>query len=151
MTESDRKPEYRPGLEGVPAAKSSISYVGIQTTDRGDQEGVLEYRSIPIQLLAQHSNFLETAFLLIWGRLPTRTELQEFSTDIYSHRRIKYRIKDMMKCFPETGHPMDALQASAAALGLFYSRHTSTQSRLHARQAVLDYWPKFRQWSRHFN
>ena len=76
MTESDRKPEYRPGLEGVPAAKSSISYVGIQTTEQGDREGVLEYRSIPIQSLAQHSNFLETAFLLIWGRLPTHTELQ---------------------------------------------------------------------------
>jgi citrate synthase len=124
MTEGDRKPEYRPGLEGVPAAKSSISYVGIQTTDRGDQEGVLEYRSIPIQALAEHSNFVETAFLLIWGRLPTHNELAEFSSEIYSHRRIKYRIKDMMKCFPETGHPMDALQASAAALGLFYSRHT---------------------------
>ena len=57
MTEGDRKPEYRPGLEGVPAAKSSISYVGIQTTDSGDKEGVLEYRSIPVQLLAQHSSF----------------------------------------------------------------------------------------------
>ena len=124
MTEGDRKPEYRPGLEGVPAAKSSISYVGIQTNERGEKEGVLEYRSIPIQSLAKHSNFLETAFLLIWGRLPNHAELTEFSTEIYSHRRIKYRIKDMMKCFPETGHPMDALQASAAALGLFYSRHT---------------------------
>ncbi len=123
MTEGDLKPEYRPGLEGVPAAKSSISYVGIQTTELGDKEGVLEYRSIPVQLLAQHSSFVETAFLLIWGRLPTHTELSEFTSDIYSHRRIKYRIKDMMKCFPETGHPMDALQASAAALGLFYSRH----------------------------
>nr|WP_310410523.1 citrate synthase [Chamaesiphon sp. OTE_8_metabat_110] len=124
MTEGDRKPEYRPGLEGVPAAKSSISYVGIQTNDLGEREGVLEYRSIPIQALAEHSNFVETAFLLIWGRLPTHAELDKFSTEIYSHRRIKYRIKDMMKCFPETGHPMDALQASAAALGLFYSRHT---------------------------
>ncbi len=136
MTEGDRKPEYRPGLEGVPAAKSSISYVGIQTTERGDKEGVLEYRSIPVQSLAANSNFVETAFLLIWGRLPTSTELTDFSTDIYSHRRIKYRIKDMMKCFPETGHPMDALQASAAALGLFYSRHTIDDSD-YIRQAVI--------------
>jgi citrate synthase len=136
MTEGDRKPEYRPGLEGVPAAKSSISYVGIQTNDRGDQEGVLEYRSIPIQALAEHGNFVETAFLLIWGRLPTHTELAEFSTEIYSHRRIKYRIKDMMKCFPETGHPMDALQASAAALGLFYSRHTLPNPD-YVRQAIV--------------
>jgi citrate synthase len=124
MTEVNLKPEYRPGLEGVPAAKSSISYVGIQTNDEGKKEGVLEYRSIPIESLATHSNFIETAYLLIWGKLPTESELKQFSTDIYSHRRIKYRIKDMMKCFPETGHPMDALQASAAALGLFYSQHT---------------------------
>jgi citrate synthase len=136
MTEGDRKPEYRPGLEGVPAAKSSISYVGIQTTDRDEKEGVLEYRSIPIQLLAKQGNFLETAFLLIWGRLPNSQELAEFSADIYSHRRIKYRIKDMMKCFPETGHPMDALQASAAALGLFYSRHTVHDPH-YVRQAVI--------------
>ena len=136
MTESDRKPEYRPGLEGVPAAKSSISYVGIQTTERGEKEGVLEYRSIPIQSLATQGNFLETAFLLIWGRLPTSNELADFSADIYSHRRIKYRIKDMMKCFPETGHPMDALQASAAALGLFYSRHIVNDAD-YVRQAVI--------------
>jgi citrate synthase len=136
MTEGDRNPEYKPGLEGVPAAKSSISYVGIQTTDRGEKEGVLEYRSIPIQLLTKQGNFLETAFLLIWGRLPNRQELAEFSADIYSHRRIKYRIKDMMKCFPETGHPMDALQASAAALGLFYSRHTVDDPH-YVRQAVI--------------
>jgi citrate synthase len=136
MTEGDHKPEYRPGLEGVPAAKSSISYVGIQTTDLGVKEGVLEYRSIPIQSLAVQGNFLETAFLLIWGRLPTSHELSEFSNDIYSHRRIKYRIKDMMKCFPETGHPMDALQASAAALGLFYSRHIIPDPN-YIRQAVI--------------
>jgi citrate synthase len=136
MTEVNLKPEYRPGLEGVPAAKSSISYVGIQTNDEGKKEGVLEYRSIPIESLAAHSTFVETAYLLIWGKLPTESELKQFSTDIYSHRRIKYRIKDMMKCFPETGHPMDALQASAAALGLFYSRHTPHDLD-YVRQAVI--------------
>jgi citrate synthase len=107
--------DYKPGLEGVPVAKSSISYVN-------GQAGILEYRGIGIGDLAKHSNFVETAYLLIWGKLPSADELAEFESEIYSHRRIKYRIKDMMKCFPETGHPMDALQASAAALGLFYSR-----------------------------
>jgi citrate synthase len=107
--------DYKPGLEGVPVAKSSISYVN-------GQAGILEYRGIPIAHLAHHSSFVETSYLLIWGRLPNAAELKEFEEEIYSHRRIKYRIKDMMKCFPETGHPMDALQASAAALGLFYSR-----------------------------
>jgi citrate synthase len=107
--------EYKPGLEGVPAAESQISYVN-------GQEGLLEYRGIAIAELAQHSSFLETAYLLIWGQLPTREELATFEYEITYHRRVKYRIRDMMKCFPESGRPMDALQASAAALGLFHSR-----------------------------
>ncbi len=107
--------EYRPGLEGVPATQSSISFLD-------GQAGVLEYRGIRIEELAQHSSFVETAYLLIWGVLPSKAELEAFEHQIRYHRRLKYRIRDMMKCFPESGHPMDALQASAAALGLFYSR-----------------------------
>ncbi|HIK28127.1 MAG: citrate synthase [Oscillatoriaceae bacterium SKW80] len=107
--------EFKPGLEGVPATMSSISFVD-------GQKGILEYRGIPIQELAEKSTFLETCYLLIWGELPTKQELEAFEHEIRYHRRIKYRIRDMMKCFPESGHPMDALQACAAALGLFYSR-----------------------------
>ncbi|NEO38477.1 MAG: citrate synthase [Moorea sp. SIOASIH] len=107
--------EYQPGLEGIPAAQSSISYVD-------GQKGILEYRGIRLEELASKSTFLEAAYLLIWGELPTKNELYEFQEDVRLHRRIKYSIRDMMKCFPETGHPMDALQASAAALGLFYSK-----------------------------
>jgi citrate synthase len=107
--------EYRAGLEGVPATQSSISFVD-------GQNGILEYRGIPIQELANKSTFLETAYLLIWQELPTKEELEAFEYEIRYHRRLKYRIRDMMKCFPESGHPMDALQACAAALGLFYSR-----------------------------
>ncbi|AFZ14343.1 citrate synthase [Crinalium epipsammum PCC 9333] len=121
--------EYKPGLEGIPAAQSSISYVD-------GQKGILEYRGIRIEELAQQSTFLETAYLLIWGILPTREELKQFEDDIRYHRRIKYRIRDMMKCFPETGHPMDALQASAAALGLFYSRRALANPN-YIREAVV--------------
>jgi citrate synthase len=107
--------EYKPGLDGIPAAQSNISYVD-------GQKGILEYRGIRIEDLAAKSTFLETAYLLIWGELPTAEQLTAFEEEVREHRRIKYRICDMMKCFPESGHPMDALQASAAALGLFYSR-----------------------------
>jgi len=107
--------DYRPGLEGVPATQSSISFVD-------GQDGILEYRGIRIEDLAQKSSFLETAYLLIWGGLPTQQELSGFEHEVQYHRRLKYRIRDMMKCFPESGHPMDALQACAAALGLFHSR-----------------------------
>lgn len=120
---------YSPGLDGIPAAQSSISYVN-------GQQGVLEYRGIRIEELAEKSTFLETSYLLIWGKLPTPEELTTFQHDIYNHRRIKYRIRDMMKCFPESGHPMDALQASAAALGLFYSRR-ALDNPIYIRDAVV--------------
>jgi citrate synthase len=121
--------EYKPGLEGIPAAQSSISYVD-------GQKGILEYRGIRIEELASKSTFLETSYLLIWGELPTKEELDAFKNEIRYHRRIKYRIRDMMKCFPETGHPMDALQASAAALGLFYSKR-ALDNPAYIREAVV--------------
>ena len=121
--------EYKPGLEGIPAAQSSISYVD-------GQKGILEYRGIQIEKLAEKSTFLETAYLLIWGELPTSEQLEGFEDEVRHHRRIKYRIRDMMKCFPESGHPMDALQASAAALGLFYSRR-DLHNPVYIRDAVV--------------
>ncbi len=107
--------ELRPGLDGVPATQSAIC-------DIDGQEGLLTYRGFPIAELATNSSFLETAFLLIWGELPTRDQLADFEHQVQMHRRVSFRVRDMMKCFPATGHPMDALQSSAASLGLFYSR-----------------------------
>ncbi|MBL8036436.1 MAG: citrate synthase [Nitrospira sp.] len=105
--------EFSPGLAGVPAAKSSISFVNGQT-------GLLEYRGVRIEELAEHSSFLETTYLLLYDQLPVQTELDRFVADVTQHRRIKYRITDLIKSLPEHGHPMDALQAAVAALGMFY-------------------------------
>jgi len=121
--------EYKPGLEGVPATQSSISYVD-------GKQGILEYRGIRIEDLAEKSSFLETAYLLIWGELPGVGELEAFEHEVRYNRRVKFRIRDMMKCFPESGHPMDALQASAAALGLFYSRR-ALEDPVYIRAAVV--------------
>src|SRR3990172_10198665 len=105
--------ELSPGVAGVPAAKSSISFVNGQT-------GLLEYRGIRIEELARHSSFLETTYLLLYDELPAQTELDRFTADVTQHRRIKYQITELIKCLPEHGHPMDALQAAVAALGMFY-------------------------------
>ena len=105
----------KPGLEGVPVTQSSICEIN-------GTQGNLNYRGYPIGQLAKKSSFLETAFLLIWGELPSAKELQRFEEEVQMHRRVSFRIRDMLKCFPESGHPMDALQASAASLGLFYCR-----------------------------
>jgi citrate synthase len=106
---------FRPGLEGVPATHSAIC-------DIDGQRGLLTYRGYPVEELAANSTFLETVYLLIWGELPHADQLAEFEHEVQMHRRVSFRIRDMMKCFPATGHPMDALQSSAASLGLFYSR-----------------------------
>ena len=117
MVKGSTPQEFSPGLAGVPAAKSSISFVDGQT-------GLLEYRGIRIEELAEHSSFLESTYLLLNGQLPAQTELDRFTADITHHRRIKYQISDLIKCLPEHGHPMDALQAVVAALGMFYpARH----------------------------
>lgn len=105
--------DFMPGLAGVPAATSSIS-------DVDGQRGILEYRGIRVETLCANSSFLETAYLLLFGHLPSATEFQQWVTDVTHHRRIKFRIIDLLKNLPEQGHPMDALQAAVAALGMFY-------------------------------
>ncbi len=105
--------DFMPGLADVPAARSAIS-------DVDGQKGVLEYRGIRVEDLCRHSSFLEVSFLLIFGHLPTQAELAHFVEDVTHHRRVKFRIVDLIKCLPEQGHPMDALQAAVAALGMFY-------------------------------
>src|SRR6185369_1473287 len=98
---------FVPGLDGVPAAKSSICWID------GDQ-GVLEYRGYPIEDLAEKSTFEETSYMLLWDKLPNRTELEKFTRDLQSNRDVRFRLVDLLKCLPDTGHPMEALQAAIA-------------------------------------
>jgi citrate synthase len=107
---------YVPGLAGVPAAKSSVS-------DIDGQKGILKYRGYAIQELAAKSNFTESAWLTIEGNLPTKAEFAKFDSDLRHHRRIKFRIRDLLMSLPETGHPMEALQAGVAAMGMFYPKN----------------------------
>lgn len=104
---------YIAGLDGVPAAKSSICWID-------GEKGVLEYRGYPIEVLAEKSTFEETSYLLLWEKLPNRAELDKFTRDLAGNRDIRFRLVDLLKCLPDTGHPMEALQAAIAALGMFY-------------------------------
>jgi citrate synthase len=112
-TESQPSIPLIPGLADVPAARSAICWID------GDA-GVLEYRGIPIEKLAGQSTFEETSYLLLWGKLPTRAEMEKFTRDLATNRDIRFRLVDLLKCLPDTGHPMEALQAAMAALGMFY-------------------------------
>jgi citrate synthase len=105
--------ELRPGLADVPVAESAISFID-------GKRARLEYRGIAVETLARESSFEETAYVLLKGNLPTQRDLANFDNQLRHHRRLKYKLKDLIKCLPETGHPMDALQAAVAAMGMFY-------------------------------
>ncbi len=109
MTES----ELVPGLAGIPAAESAISFID-------GEAGVLAYRGIRIEELAEHSNFEETVWLLWNGKLPTADELSAFRTKLRAHRALPGPVVDMVRALPTSGHPMQALQASVAGLGMAY-------------------------------
>jgi len=108
--------ELIPGLAGVPAAASKVA-------DINGNEGKLYYRGYSIEDLAENTTFEETSYLLLYGELPTKAQLAEFDAKLRQHRRLKYKIIDVLKTLPETGHPMDALQAGVAAMGMFYPSH----------------------------
>lgn len=105
--------EYLPGLEGVPATKSNISFID-------GEEGLLAYRGYPIRQLAEQSSFEETTLLLLDGRLPTQSELADFDEQLRQNRRIRFQVRGLMKNLPPTGHPMEALQAAVSSLGMYY-------------------------------
>ena len=105
--------ELRPGLADVPVAESAVSYID-------GKRARLEYRGIAVETLARESCFEETSYLLLKGELPTQKQLADFDDQLRHHRRIKFRLADLIRCLPETGHPMYALQAAVAAMGMFY-------------------------------
>jgi citrate synthase len=114
--------ELRPGLADVPVAESSISFID-------GKRARLEYRGVAVETLARVSCFEETAWLLLKGELPSQRELADFDDHLRHHRRIKYKLRDLIKCLPETGHPMDALQAGVAAMGMFYPSRDVTNAK----------------------
>src|SRR5436305_1216296 len=121
--------QYRPGLADVPVAESAVSFID-------GKRARLEYRGIAVETLARESCFEETAWLLLKGELPTQRELADFDHHLRLRRRIKYKIKDLIKCLPEHGHPMDALQASVAAMGMFYPSRDVTNAQSNWDSAV---------------
>src|SRR5438309_4079751 len=113
--------ELRPGLADVPVAESAISFID-------GKRARLEYRGISVETLARESSYEETTWLLLRGELPTQRQLADFDDELRHHRRIKYKLKDLIKCLPENGHPMYALQAAVAAMGMFYPSRDVTNA-----------------------
>lgn len=105
--------DFLPGLAGVPATKSNISFID-------GELGILAYRGYSIETLAEHSSFEETALLLLNGELPSPPELASFEAELAKHRSLPLPVREVMSYFPTHGHPMQMLQTMVAGLGMFY-------------------------------
>jgi citrate synthase len=103
------------GYMNTGSCESAITYID------GDA-GILRYRGIPIEQLVEreHPSFLETSYLLIWGELPTRDQLDEFRYEIRRHTLVKEDVKRFYDGFPKDAHPMAILSSVVSALSTFY-------------------------------
>ncbi len=101
------------GFVNTSSTKSAITYID------GD-EGILRYRGYPIEELASQKSFLETAYLLIYGELPTADEAAEFDQSLRRHTLLHEDMKDFFRAFPHNAHPMSVMSSAVTALSTFY-------------------------------
>ena len=104
---------YDPGFTNTAACESSVSYLD-------GEKGILQYRGYPIEELAEKSTHLESAYLLIHGKLPTRSELDDWTGEIMDRCMIHEKAKNLMAGFRADAHPMGVLISSIAAQSTFY-------------------------------
>jgi citrate synthase len=102
-----------PGYANTGSCQSSITFMN-------GEKGILRYRGIPVDQLAEHSTFVETAYLLINGELPTRRELTRFSILLNDHSLVHEDMREFFESFPRRAHPMGILTSMVNALRAFY-------------------------------
>jgi len=104
---------YDPAFTNTASCKSKITYID-------GEKGILLYRGIPIEQLAEKSTYLETAYLLLQGELPNRQQLEEWINHITHHTFVHENVKKFMDGFHYDAHPMGMLVSAVAALSTFY-------------------------------
>ncbi|MET9316807.1 citrate synthase [Kribbella sp. NPDC003505] len=104
---------YDPGFVNTASCRSSVTFID------GDK-GILEYRGYPIEQLAEQSNYLEVAYLLVNGKLPNKAEYEAWAHDVTYHTFVHENLKTFMQGFRYDAHPMGMLLASVGALSTFY-------------------------------
>ncbi|MGD9923281.1 MAG: citrate synthase, partial [Pseudorhodoplanes sp.] len=108
---------YDPGFTSTASCESKITYID------GD-EGILLYRGYPIEQLAEHGDFLETCYLLLFGELPTATQKADFVKRVTNHTMVHEQMSRFFQGFRRDAHPMAVMVGSVGALSAFY--HDST-------------------------
>ena len=101
------------GYKNTGATKSAITFLD-------GEEGILRYRGYPIEQLAEHSTFIEVAYLLLYDKLPTPEELDTFGQQINEHSALPEKVLQLLKGFPAGAHPMGILSALISSLTAFY-------------------------------
>ena len=104
---------YDPALMNTASTKSAITFID------GDK-GILEYRGYPVEQLAERGNFLEVAYLILFGKLPNEEQLAAWTYDITHHTFVHENIKTLMQAFRYDAHPMGMFISTVAALSTFY-------------------------------
>ena len=102
-----------PGFKNTGACKSGITFLN-------GEEGILRYRGYPIEQLAEKAEFLEVAYLLIYGELPTTEEYTNFKNDITKHTLVHEDMRLFFEAYPAKAHPMGILAASLSTISTFY-------------------------------
>ncbi len=120
---------FDPGYVNTGSCNSSITYLN-------GEEGILLYRGIPIEQLAEKSSFLETAYLLIYGKLPNQDENKYFSESIINHSMIHESVKDFYSGVPATAHPMAVCSAVIGALATFYPDALDPRNERHVEISI---------------
>ena len=119
-----------PGFVNTASCASAITFID------GDA-GILRYRGYPIDQLAEKSSFLEVSYLLIYGELPTPTELEEFTDRIRRHTLLHEDLRRFFDGFPRDAHPMAVLSSAVSALSTFYQDSLDPFDREHVEISTV--------------
>ncbi|MBB1483178.1 citrate synthase [Tessaracoccus sp. MC1865] len=119
-----------PGFVNTASCTSAITFID------GDK-GILQYRGYPIEQLAEKATFIEVAYLLIYGELPTQAELDEFYGKISRRMTLDERLRELYRSFPRGAHPMQVLAAGVTALGAFHREHLDVHNPEHVEESSL--------------
>ena len=121
---------YDPAFTNTASCKSRITYID------GDK-GILNYRGYPIEQLAEKSNFIETAYLILHGELPTKPQYDQWVEGITNHTVVHENIKELMAGFRYDAHPMGMLMSTVAALATFYPEAREVRDKAVRQKQIL--------------
>ena len=125
-----------PGYKNSGSCKSEITFLD-------GEEGILRYRGYSIEDLADKADFLEVAYLLIFGELPNKAQLDKFETDIRRHTLVNEEMKTILEGFPKTAHPMGVLSSLTSALTAFNPKSVNVENEKEMYEAVCKTMGKF--------